>query len=57
MDDTKDHVADRRPDLSYLVAPEESIGLEGWIERMTQVAQEYSRQHALALPQDAGSSR
>ena len=29
-DDVKDHFADRRPDLTYLTAPEESIGLGEW---------------------------
>ena len=29
-DDVKDHFADRRPDLTYLTAPEESIGIGEW---------------------------
>ena len=32
LDDTKDHWADRRADLSYLIAPEESIELEKWMK-------------------------
>jgi hypothetical protein len=34
MDDVKDHLADRRPDLSYLVAHEERIGLPRWIDAL-----------------------
>jgi hypothetical protein len=30
FDDVKDHWADRRADLSYMIAPEENIGLEKW---------------------------
>ena len=31
MDDTKDHWADRTPDLGYMMAPERSIGLDRWL--------------------------
>jgi hypothetical protein len=57
MDDTKDHVADRRPDLSYLTAPEESIGLEKWLADMMQVVRRYAADHKLPAPQlpDRGS--
>jgi hypothetical protein len=34
MDDVKDHFADRRADLSYLIAPEENIGLEAWLDEL-----------------------
>ncbi|MFW6164316.1 MAG: family 20 glycosylhydrolase, partial [Planctomycetota bacterium] len=34
MDDVKDHLADRRPDLSYLVAHEERIGLTEWLDAL-----------------------
>lgn len=34
MDDVKDHFADRRPDLSYLTAPEEGLGLDEWLQRL-----------------------
>ncbi|MEM2465494.1 MAG: hypothetical protein QXL85_07810, partial [Candidatus Bathyarchaeia archaeon] len=50
LDDTKDHWADRRPDLTYLIAPEESIGLEQWmkdlkliIENYKEIAKEYQK--------------
>ena len=41
LDDTKDHWADRRPDLTYLIAPEESIGLERWIRDLKAVMEKY----------------
>jgi hypothetical protein len=45
LDDTKDHWADRRPDLSYLIAPEESIALEQWMKKLAPVIQEYAKKH------------
>ncbi|MGE0128292.1 MAG: beta-N-acetylhexosaminidase [Blastocatellales bacterium] len=55
LDDTKDHWADRRPDLSYMIAPEESIELEKWMKQLASVIQEYARKNnvqarALAEP-------
>ncbi len=55
LDDTKDHWADRRPDLSYMIAPEESIELEKWMRRLASIIQEYAktnnvRVRALAEP-------
>jgi hypothetical protein len=49
LDDVKDHWADRRADLSYMIAPEESIGLEKWMEQMGAVIQEYARAHNLPV--------
>jgi hypothetical protein len=37
LDDVKDHVADRRRDLSYLIAPEERIGVEAWRAKLQAV--------------------
>ena len=37
MDDVKDHLADRRADLSYLIAHEELIGLPEWLEGLQKV--------------------
>jgi hypothetical protein len=48
LDDVKDHWADRRSDLTYLIAPEESIGLENWLEQMVDVIRDYSKAHHLA---------
>jgi len=43
LDDTKDHRAERRPDLSYLIAPEENIELENWMKQLAAVIQQYSK--------------
>jgi hypothetical protein len=43
LDDTKDHWADRRADLSYMIAPEESIGLEDWMNKLGTVIRDYAR--------------
>lgn len=45
LDDTKDHWADRRADLSYMIAPEESIRLEKWMESLSAVIREYARKN------------
>jgi hypothetical protein len=34
MDDVKDHIADRTPDLRYLIGPDLRIGLSEWAERL-----------------------
>ncbi len=54
MDDTKDHWADRTPDLSYLVMRERKLGLEGWLDQLKKVRDEYMRVHKanLAYAQD-----
>jgi hypothetical protein len=45
MDDTKDHWADRRADLTYMIAPEESIGLDKWVQQLEAIAKEYAKTH------------
>lgn len=49
LDDVKDHWADRRPDLSYMVAPQESINLEGWMEQFSKVLRSYADQHGVEV--------
>jgi hypothetical protein len=49
LDDVKDHWADRRPDLSYLIAPEESIGLENWTKKMADVIRAYADGNDLSV--------
>jgi hypothetical protein len=44
-DDTKDYWAQRRPDLRYLTAPEESIGLKEWQKSLREVMEAYAKQH------------
>ena len=41
MCDVKDHFADRRPDLSYLTAPEESIGLPALLDSLRALLRQY----------------
>ena len=50
MDDTKDHGADRRADLSYMIAAEESMELEKWLTQLTSVAKEYAKTNQLPVP-------
>ncbi|MDX2032178.1 MAG: beta-N-acetylhexosaminidase [Blastocatellia bacterium] len=45
LDDTKDHWADRRPDLSYMIAPEESIRLDKWMESLSALIREYAKKN------------
>ncbi|MFO7899948.1 MAG: glycoside hydrolase family 20 zincin-like fold domain-containing protein [Planctomycetota bacterium] len=52
MDDVKDHFADRRPDLSHLIAPHESLDLPGWIERLDSVIDRYGRATGLAAKKE-----
>jgi hexosaminidase len=47
LDDVKDHWADRRSDLSYMIAPEESIGLEKWREDLRTLITAYQKQNHL----------
>ena len=43
LDDTKDHFADRTPDLSYLQAAERAIGLDKWTKSFYGVIQDYAK--------------
>jgi hypothetical protein len=45
MDDLKDHPADRRPGLEYLIAPFERLELEAWRDRVQALAQDYAERH------------
>lgn len=49
LDDTKDHWADRTPDLSFMMAPERSIGLEQWLKDLAKVIQSYAREHKVPV--------
>ena len=48
FDDVKDHWADRRADLSYMIAPEENIGLEKWNEELAETIRTYARLFGVA---------
>jgi hypothetical protein len=47
MDDVKDHFADRRLDLAYLIAPEQSIGLREWRATLARTIQSYAQRNGL----------
>jgi hexosaminidase len=51
MDDVKDHFADRRVDLSYMIAPEQSIGLEQWRKDLGEIIKQFAA--ANGQPQSA----
>jgi len=48
MDDLKDHPADRRPGLEYLIAPFERLRLEEWHSQLLEIAGEYAAQKGLS---------
>lgn len=50
FDDVKDHFADRRPDLSYMAAPEDSLGLDAWLEELGGVMRVYSNLNGVPAP-------
>jgi len=43
LDDLKDHFADRRPGLEYMLAPYERMGLEQWNARLAGFTRDYAR--------------
>jgi len=56
MDDVKDHFADRRADLSYHMAPIESIGLDAWCAGLAKVIRGYARGRGIKAPPLAGET-
>ncbi|MFB3828277.1 MAG: beta-N-acetylhexosaminidase [Bryobacteraceae bacterium] len=49
LDDTKDHWADRTPDLGFMAAPERSIGLEKWAKDLSTVIHAYAALHKIPV--------
>jgi hypothetical protein len=49
MDDVKDHVADRRPDLTYLLEAEELIGLPNWVQALENAIGAYAAKHGVGV--------
>jgi len=49
LDDTKDHWADRTPDLSFMMAPERSIGLDQWATELEKILRSYADQHKVPV--------
>ena len=55
LDDTKDHWADRTPDLGYMSVPEQSIGLARWNTELTRITNEYAARHKVPVRGLAGA--
>ena len=49
LDDTKDHWADRTPDLGFMMAPERSIGWESWLKELADIARDYGARHTVPV--------
>jgi hypothetical protein len=49
LDDTKDHWADRTPDLSFMYVPEQSMGLKQWLKDLEKVIQSYAKAHRVPV--------
>ena len=45
MDDVKDHFADRRPGLDYMIAPFQRMDLPGWRTRLNEHITKYAADH------------
>ncbi len=50
LDDLKDHRADRRAGLDYMLEPLENIGLEAWNDSLLQFIRTFARSRGLAAP-------
>jgi hexosaminidase len=50
FDDVKDHFADRRADLTYMMAPEDSIGLDQWLDELARVIRTYAAMNNAPAP-------
>ena len=50
FDDVKDHFADRRADLSYMLAPEDSLGLDQWLKELAHSIDLYAKENNVAVP-------
>ena len=49
LDDTKDHWADRTPDLGYMFAPERSLQLPEWRTQLANITQNYAAQRKIPV--------
>jgi hypothetical protein len=47
LDDVKDHLPDRTPDMSYLIYRELQLPVQSWFEQMLAVRNRYAGAHAL----------
>jgi hypothetical protein len=53
FDDVKDHFADRRADLSYMLAPEDSLGLDLWLKDLSRSIALYAKENNVQLAPEA----
>jgi len=49
FDDVKDHIADRRIGLEYMLAPFERIGIEAWRKQLRSVIKEFAGLHNISI--------
>jgi hypothetical protein len=49
MDDVKDHFADRRKDLTYMLAPFERMGLPEWVKKLEDVITSYAEANGITV--------
>ena len=49
LDDLKDHFADRRLDLNYMLAPFERMEIEKWQKQLLIVINDFSKNHNVAV--------
>tara|TARA_Y100001980_G_C14556806_1_gene350616 strand:- start:29059 stop:31293 length:2235 start_codon:yes stop_codon:yes gene_type:complete len=49
FDDVKDHFADRRKGLEYMLAPFERIGLPAWKDQLATIIKEYAKAHNIPV--------
>ncbi|MEA1997017.1 MAG: hypothetical protein U9N45_05235, partial [Gemmatimonadota bacterium] len=50
LDDLKDHFADRRPGLEYMLAPYERMDLQGWNRKLADFIRSIASSHGLEAP-------
>jgi len=49
LDDVKDHFADRRPGLEYMLAPFERMGLQNWQRQLKEIIIDYAKVKKVAI--------
>ncbi|MCP5112595.1 MAG: hypothetical protein GY953_17345, partial [bacterium] len=49
LDDTKDHWADRTPDLGFMMAPERGLGLDQWQQELSELIRTYAKEHNIPV--------
>ncbi len=49
FDDTKDHWADRTPDLGFMMAPERDIGLEKWQQELAGIIRSFAAERKVPV--------